>query len=494
MPEPNPPHADADRQARLAQLPAVDRLLAQPELAQALARLRRPVVLRALRLELEQQREALLSGRREGPPAPGEIAARAAAAALDLLDGGMRRVINASGVVLHTGLGRARLPERALARLNETLAGAADLELRLPSGARGQREERVAERLCALTGAEAALVVNNNAAAVALMLGALCARREVIVSRGQQVEIGGGFRIPEVIRASGAKLVEVGATNRTHPADYESAIGPRTAAILRVHTSNYRVIGFTRSVPLEDLAALARARGLWLLDDLGSGALVDFPGVADPEPLVSASIEAGADLVSFSGDKMLGGPQAGLLIGRREAVRRLARHPLMRAFRCDRMSLAALEATLEIYLEAGEAHRGLPVWRACNEDRAMARARALALLVELARLAGGPAPPADWPGSRLEIGGAQLSLEDSSGRTGSGALPEQELASAALRVSPGGHAAQALHRRLRLGRPAVVAQVRDGALLVDLKAVDEGEIGELARRLHEELRPRAARE
>lgn len=485
------PASDADRRSLLAGLPAVDRLLARPELDEALRRLRRPLVVRALRLELDGLRAGLLDGRRAKLPDEGEIAARAARAALSLLDGHMRRVINASGVVLHTGLGRARLPERALARLNETLAGAADLELRLESGARGQREERAAELLRALTGAEDALVVNNNAAAVSLMLAALCARKEVIVSRGQQVEIGGGFRIPEVIRASGARLVEVGATNRTHLADYESAIGPRTAALLRVHTSNYRVIGFTSSVPLEDLASLAKARGLRLLDDLGSGALVDYPGVERPEPVAAASVEGGADVVCFSGDKMLGGPQAGLLVGRRDAIRRLAKHPLMRAFRCDRMTLAVLEAVLEHYVENGDVHRQLPVWRACNEDRAAARERALGLLARL--LAGlGAAPDASAAGEWIETPVARLRVEDSEGRTGSGALPEQDLPSAALRVEPAAGSAERLHRRLRTGSPAVVAQVREEALIVDLKAVESGELDALAERLAEELR-RAAR-
>lgn len=477
------PAPDADTRARLAGLPSVDRLLGLPELAPALERLRRPIVLGRVRAELEALRGGVLAGRVKRLPDEAEIARRAAAAALALLDGHMRRVINASGVVLHTGLGRARLPEAALARLQETLAGAADLELRLDTGGRGRREERAAELLRALTGAEDALVVNNNAAAVSLMLGALCARREVIVSRGQQVEIGGGFRIPEVIRASGAKLVEVGATNRTHLEDYAAAIGPRTAALLRVHTSNYRVIGFTSSVALEELAALAQERGLRLLDDLGSGALVEFPGVERPEPLVSSSVEAGADVVCFSGDKMLGGPQAGLLVGSKDAIRRLAKHPLMRAFRCDRMTLAALEAVLELYVGSGDGHRRLPVWRACNETREEPRRRASALLRALADALGLGAPESPAPGSVLEHPRLRVELVDSEGRTGSGALPEQDLPSAALRLTPLAGSAERLHRRLRAGQPAVVAQVRDECLVVDLKAVGDDEIDILARLL-----------
>lgn len=463
----------------LSDLPAVDRVLREPALAAWRSRLRPEALTTLVREEIAARREELLAGRVRQATTAAEAAQGAATRALVLLEGGMRRVINASGVVLHTGLGRAVLPELAVRRVGEILAGAADLELRLASGARGRREERAARLLTLLTGAGSALVVNNNAAAVHLMLRALCARREVIVSRGQQVEIGGGFRIPEVIRQSGARLVEVGCTNRTHLADYEAAIGPRTAAILLVHPSNFRVIGFTAQPAVEELAALARARGLLLLDDLGSGALVDFPAVPEAEPLPQAILARGADLVSFSGDKLLGGPQAGIVLGRPELVTRLARHPMMRAFRCDKLCLAALEAVLEQYL-APEGWRGLPVWAACNEDRAVARGRAAALFDALAvRLALDPAPGAWGRGTEL-TGRLALREGDSTGRTGSGALPEQELPSAALFLRPQAGRAEGLHRRLRMGRPAVVAQVRDEELVVDLKAVRPEEIEQLA--------------
>ena len=466
----------------LSGLPAVDEVLRQAALEPSAALLRREVLAELAREELEERRVALRTGRESAAPDAVGVAERVAGRARDLLGGSKRRVINASGVVLHTGLGRAVLPERARARVAEIMAGAVDLEFRLADGRRGRREEQAARLLRLLTGAGAALVVNNNAAAVHLMLRALCARREVIVSRGQQVEIGGGFRIPEVVRQSGARLVEVGCTNRTHLADYEEAIGPRTAAILRVHPSNYRVTGFTAEPGLDELAALAHSRGLLLLDDLGSGALVDFPGVPEPEPLVQASLAAGADLVCFSGDKLLGGPQAGLLLGRAELLERLARHPMMRAFRCDKLTLAALEAVLEIYLApGGQAPAQLPVWAACCEGREAARARVARLLDEVLRQAGVPvATPGAWGRVAALPGRAEMRETDTEGRTGSGALPEQDLPSAALAVTPSRGSVERLHQRLRRGAPAVVGQARDNELLLDLKAVADEELTLLA--------------
>jgi len=479
-PQHTTPDGGADTRRLLSGLPAVDRLLREPALQAWEDRLRRETLAILAREELETWRAELLAGTRGQAGSAAELAAGAARRAARLLDGRMRRVINASGVVLHTGLGRAVLPQAARARVQEILTGAVDLEFQLEDGKRGRREERVARLLRLLTGAEAALAVNNNAAAVHLMLRALCARREVIVSRGQQVEIGGGFRIPEVIRQSGARLVEVGCTNRTHCEDYAQVIGPRTAALLRVHPSNFRVSGFTAEPTLEELAQLAHARGLLLLDDLGSGALVDFPGVPEPEPLVTASLAAGADLVCFSGDKLLGGPQAGLLLGRAELIRKLAAHPMMRAFRCDKLTLAALEAVLELYLApGGERPADLPVWAACNEGRDAVRRRAGGLFEALLRELGAPAVAAGWERA-AEAAGLELRESDSTGRTGSGALPGQDLPSAAVALRPLRGGAHRLHDRLRRGTPAVVGQVRAQELLLDVKAVAEEEIPELA--------------
>lgn len=466
----------ADPRPLLSTLPSVDRLLAAPELAAARKRVRHDVLVAVLREELDARRGAILSGRAKRVPSEREFARAAAATAEALLTGGMRRVINATGVILHTGLGRAVLPEQARARLAEITLGNTDLEFHLDTGQRGQREDRSARMLRLLTGAEDALVLNNNAAAVSLMLMALCNRKEVIVSRGQQVEIGGGFRIPDVIRRSGAKLVEVGCTNRTHLSDFEEAITPRTAAILRVHPSNYRVIGFAGVPDLDELAPLCRERGILLLDDLGSGALVAYPGVPDPEPLVQQSLAQGADLVSFSGDKVLGGPQAGILLGRKPLIRKLARHPLMRAFRCDKLVLAALEATLQLYLErGGEAPAKLPVWAACNESQEAAVERAGRLFRLLAAGLGhdrqGPVE------SSFEVTGSlNASLRRSTARTGSGALPEQDLPSAALFLSHATMRAERLHRKLRAGRIPVVGQVRDEEVVLDVKMVREDEL------------------
>ncbi len=457
-----------DTRRLLSGLPAVDRVLREELLEPWRARLRGELLTALAREELSHWRQRLLEGREAQAPAALRVAKGVARRAEQLLDGGMRPVLNATGVVLHTGLGRARLPQVAVERVAQILAANTDVEFVLESGARGKRESRAARLLCLLTGAEAALVCNNNAAAVHLMLRTLCARREVIVSRGQQVEIGGGFRIPDVIRESGARLVEVGCTNRTHLEDYAQAIGPRTAAILRVHPSNYRVIGFTAQPALEELSALARERGILLLDDLGSGALVDFPGVPEPEPLVGESLAQGADLLSFSGDKLLGGPQAGIVLGRGDLVARLARHPMMRAFRCDKMTLAALEAVLELYAAPGLPIS--PVWEACTEERAAARARAGKLLDLVAEQLGLSLPEGGWDRRVGLPGGGCLFEVDTEGRTGSGALPEQDLPGAALALQlPRG--LEALHRRLRTGRPALVGQLRDDTLFMDVKAL-----------------------
>jgi L-seryl-tRNA(Ser) seleniumtransferase len=458
-----------DLQPLLAALPSIDSLLAEPVLNTP-GLPPRVLLARLCRTQVGELRAVLLSGRRRKLPAVGDLAADIAAKARTLAGGGMDRVLNATGVILHTGLGRAPLPEAARERLQHITRAYTDLEFRLETGARGVRHERVAEQLCLLTGAEAALVCNNNAAAVLLMLNGLCRRREVIVSRGQQVEIGGGFRIPDVIRQSGARMVEVGTTNRTHRSDYELALGPRTAALLRVHPSNFRVTGFTSEVAMAELSAVARAHGCLLLDDLGSGALFATQGDGEPEPLVSDSLQAGADLVCFSGDKLLGASQAGLLAGRKDLIRKLESNPLLRALRCDKLGLAVLEAVLGIYIQGGEALAALPVWRMLTENREAVRARARICLEMLGLQGDGP-----WA-----LGHGEVQLCDSVGRTGSGALPGQEIASVALRITSTARSAEHLHRTLRNGRPAIVGAVHDEALWLDLKAVLPGEETELA--------------
>jgi L-seryl-tRNA(Ser) seleniumtransferase len=363
----------------------------------------------------------------------------------------LRRVINATGVIVHTNLGRAPLAETALDRVREIARGYSNLEYDVDAGGRGSRQDHIAGILRRLTGAEAALVVNNNAAAVLLALAALAEGREVLVSRGELIEIGDGFRIPDVLERSGARLREVGTTNRTRAGDYETAIGPETAVLLRVHQSNFRVVGFTARPSLRELGDVARRHDLPLVDDLGSGALVDI----GDEPTARASLAAGADLVCFSGDKLLGGPQAGIIAGRADLVEKLRRHPLQRALRADKLTLAALEGTLTLAVDAPDE---IPVLRMLREPAEAVRARA----ARLAELVGGE-------------------VEETVARAGGGSLPLTELPSFACAVEEG------LAAKLRLGDPPVIAVVRDGRTLLDCRTLTDGDAEEVAgavRRCH----------
>ncbi len=422
---------------RLRDLPSVDELVR----SERLTGVPREAAVDAARAALARAREEIRAGAE-----PGDLVERTLAELDAVTRPRLRRVINASGVVLHTNLGRAPLADAALARVQEVARGYSNLEYDLADGARGSRQNHCAALLRRLTGAEAALVVNNNAAAVLLALAALAEGREVLVSRGELIEIGDGFRIPEVLARSGARLVEVGTTNRTRVADYERAAGEATGAILRVHQSNFRVIGFTERPRLRDLARLAARLGLPLVDDLGSGSLLE-----GDEPTAAASVADGADLVCFSGDKLLGGPQAGIVVGRAELVERLRRHPLQRAMRADKLTLAALEATLALYLDPDRARREVPALRMLEEPADVVRARAERLAV----LVGG-------------------TLEETIARVGGGALPLAELPSFAVAVE------EALAAALRAGDPAVVAIVRDDRCLLDCRTVADGEVDELA--------------
>jgi L-seryl-tRNA(Ser) seleniumtransferase len=393
---------------------------------------------------LDRAREEIRAG-----ADPGDLEARVRDELTAARAPSLRRVLNATGVIVHTNLGRAPLAEEALAQVVEAARGYSNLELDLREGSRGSRQDHVAAILRRLTGAEAALVVNNNAAAMLLALAALAEGREVIVSRGELIEIGDGFRIPDVLAHSGARLVEVGSTNRTRARDYEKAVRPETALILRVHQSNFRVVGFTELPRLEELAAVARRAGVPLLDDLGSGVLASNSLLqADGEPSARESLAAGADLVCFSGDKLLGGPQAGIVVGRGELIERLRRHPLQRAVRADKLTLAALEGTLRVYLDAPER---IPVLRMLHEDSADVRARA----ERLATLVGG-------------------TVEETVGRVGGGALPLAELSSFACAIE------ESLAAPLREGDPPVIGIVRDGKLLLDCRTLAEAEVDEVA--------------
>jgi L-seryl-tRNA(Ser) seleniumtransferase len=414
---------------RLRDLPSVD------ELARGNGD---PRAVEAARSVLGHAREQIRAGEN-----PGDLGARLDEELVNVRAPHLRRVINATGVIVHTNLGRAPLATTAIERVRQVAAGYSNLEYDLAAGGRGSRQAHVTTILRQLTGADAALVVNNNAAAVLLALAALAEGREVLVSRGELIEIGDGFRIPDVLERSGARLREVGTTNRTRAADYESAIGPETAVLLRVHQSNFRVVGFTEQPALEELVLLAQSHKLALVDDLGSGALVDVGG----EPTARASLAAGADLVCFSGDKLLGGPQAGIIVGRAELIERLRRHPLQRALRADKLTLAALEGTLQLAIEApGE----IPVVRMLRESSDSVRARA-------ARLA-----------ERLDG-----QVEETIARAGGGALPVTELPSFACAVE------EELAERLRHTDPPVIAVVRDGRTLLDCRTLSDAEADEV---------------
>ncbi len=414
----------------LRDLPSVD------ELARAIGD---PLAVEAARAVLDHAREEIRAG-----ADPGDLQARVRDELNATRAPSLRRVLNATGVIVHTNLGRAPLAAEAIARVVEAARGYSNLELDLRTGTRGSRQDHVAAILRRLTGAEAALVVNNNAAAMLLALAALAEGREVIVSRGELIEIGDGFRIPDVLARSGARLVEVGTTNRTRARDYEQAVHAETALVLRVHQSNFRVVGFTELPTLAELVAVATRHGLPLLDDLGSGVLSELPG----EPSARESLASGADLVCFSGDKLLGGPQAGIVVGRAELVEKLRRHPLQRAMRIDKLSLAALEGTLRVYLDAPES---IPVLRMLHEEGAVVRARA----ERLASIVGG-------------------TVEETVARVGGGALPLAELPSFACAIE------ESLAGALRLGEPPVVGIVRDGRLLLDCRTLDDAEVEEAA--------------
>jgi len=445
----------------LRQLPPVHEVLDQPSLADLQATRGRETVLQAVRSALAEARERLTRGE---PAAvdPVSLGTRAAAL-LEAERPFLKRVINASGVLLHTGLGRAPLAEEALQAVAEVARGYCNLEFDLTAGERGRRSSGVAELLKRLTGAEAATVVNNNAGATVLALRALAAGREVIVSRGQLVEIGGSFRLPEIFEVSGAKLREVGTTNRTRLSDYERAIGPDTAAVLRVHPSNYRIVGFTEEVSIADLATLARARGLCTIDDVGSGALgPDRPPHVAGEPTLAEGLSAGADVVLGSGDKLLGGPQCGLMLGSPLAIARVESDPLMRALRVDKMTLAALEATLRLALDPALARRRIPLWAFLSASPATLQARAERLARSL----------------RDELG-LNATVEATQAFLGGGSLPAEPLPSWAVRVSPPYPAPFSSEAdwasALRAANPPVVSRVQAGSVLLDLRAVAEAD-------------------
>jgi len=500
----------AARSVEVRKIPKADLLLGAADRAGLVARLGHAPVMEAVRAVLDQVRARVLAG--EPCPASAAIEAELLEKLASSARGSLRRVVNATGVVIHTNLGRAPLSDDALAAIREVGEGYSNLEYDLEAGERGDRYGHAAAALCRLTGAEAAVVVNNNASSVLVGLAALCfdgrpsspernpslagsrthplgpsgaesgthplsptggegqgegAAPEVLISRGQLIEIGGGFRIPDVLRRSGAALVEVGTTNRTYLRDFEAAATERTRMLLSVHRSNFRLSGFVHDAELSELVELGRRLGAWVMDDLGSGTLLATEQFGlGREPTVQERVATGADLVCFSGDKLLGGPQAGILVGRREAVERVKRHPLMRALRVDKLTLAALSATLAHY-ERGEAVEKVPVWRAIAQTPAALESRARGWLLALGDLAPGAA------------------VKESASAVGGGSLPEVTLPTSVLAIPSKGP--DALAARLRRGDPPVVGRIEGGALVLDPRAVEPGEDEALVRALRAAL-------
>jgi len=435
-----------------AGLPQVQTLLEQEAAAALIALHGRRAVTAGLRATLAELRAGIAHGQRAAAPGADAILADCAERLAATRRSGLRRTINATGIVLHTNLGRAPLAPEAVAAIAEAASGYCNLEFDLAGGGRGSRTQAVEPLLRQLTGAEAALAVNNGAAAVLLALSALAKGGEVVVSRGELVEIGGGFRIPDVIVQGGARLVEVGATNKTRLADYRAAIGPETRVLLKVHQSNFRTVGFTAETGIAELSGLAREHGLALVVDLGSGLLKRTP--ESTEPSISEALAAGADIVTCSGDKLLGGPQAGIIVGQCDTIAPLARHPLLRAVRLDKLSLAALEATLLLHRDRPER---IPVLRMIGQrpDELQQRAERLRALLGHGTVAASEA------------------------FAGGGSLPEQRLESRALLIEPAS-GAEAAAARLRENEPAVVGRISKGCLVIDMLTVSDEELPDLA--------------
>jgi L-seryl-tRNA(Ser) seleniumtransferase len=451
-------------------LPSVDQVLRTPTGALAVSRFGHDATVAAVRSAVGQLRSVLLQGAAAPPPDASAIAA----SALQHLEAAdvpsLRRVLNLTGTVLHTNLGRAVLPAAAIAAATEAMRSAVALEFDIGGAARGERDDHVRGLIRELTGAEDASIVNNNAAAVLLVLNTFGAGKEAIVSRGELIEIGGAFRLPDIMARAGARLVEVGTTNRTHLKDYEQAISENTGLILKAHTSNYLIQGFTKAVPAPELSALARARRIPFIHDLGSGALVDFARYGlRPEPTVRASLAEGADLVTFSGDKLLGGPQAGIVAGARDLVARVAKNPMKRAVRLDKVRLAALEATLKLYRDPDRLAQTLPTLRYFVRTRAEIGAMAQRLREPVAAAVGG---------------GFAVSQIECASQIGSGALPLETLPSAGIAIAPVGRKGagtrlEALAGAFRALPVPVIGHIKDGALVFDLRCLDD-EAGFLA--------------
>ncbi|MBI5582532.1 MAG: L-seryl-tRNA(Sec) selenium transferase [Deltaproteobacteria bacterium] len=445
----------------LRRIPSVTLLLTDPAGVEILSAYPRPLVIKLLREILEQKRRDLLAGREPQLSPPDlwqELGLRIKAKTAYHL----RRVVNGTGVVIHTNLGRSLLARPAAAQVELAARYYSNLEFDLTLGRRGSRYSHVEELLTELTGAEAALVVNNNAAAVLLALDTLAQGREVVVSRGQLVEIGGSFRVPEVMSRSGALLHEVGTTNKTHLRDYENAVNERTALLLKVHTSNFRILGFTSEVSLEELVVLGKTHGLPVMEDLGSGSLLDLsPFGLEKEPTVSEAVRTGADLITFSGDKLLGGPQAGILVGKKAVIQMVRANPLTRALRIDKLTLAALEATLHLYRQPTRALQEIPTLNLLTTPPAALRRRARRLLHYL---------------NRSNLSSVTLEVLPTVSQVGGGALPLSSLPSYALALLPLKGTVNDLEAHLRSQPIPIIGRIEKDRLLLDLRTIQEVDI------------------
>jgi L-seryl-tRNA(Ser) seleniumtransferase len=448
-----------NRTAALRSLPSVDQMLRHPQMLALLDRYSRGLVTDVVRERLDQIRADLGKGVIDRVPSDADLIAQVADRLRTSAEPSLQPVVNATGVVLHTNLGRAVLAPEAVQAMVSVAQCPSSLEYDLDGGGRGDRDTHVETQLCELTGAEAATAVNNNAAAVLLALNTLAEGREVIVSRGELIEIGGSFRIPEILAKSGAVLREVGTTNRTHAADYEKAINERTGLLLKVHPSNYRIAGFTAEVPLEALVELGRKHGLPVMEDLGSGALVDLQAYGLPhEPVVRERVQLGADVVTFSGDKLLGGPQAGLVVGRREIVDRVRRNPLKRALRCDKLTLAALDATLRLHRTSPDLAAALPTLRSLTRPIADLEVTGRQALGRIAQALGD-----DY----------QVELVDSQSEIGSGAQPTETLPSKAIVITHPSIGPLEIAARFRHNDPPILGRVHDDRFWLDLRCVED---------------------
>jgi L-seryl-tRNA(Ser) seleniumtransferase len=452
-----------DTRQILSSLPSVDELLKSPNGLLWLAAHPRRLVVQAVRDAIQSCRQAILSG------SDAEISPQKVLAAVEHIlnrraEFSLRPVINATGIVIHTNLGRSVLSEEVIEHVRRVACSYSTLEYDLVKGKRGKRYSHIQEILREITGAERGIVVNNNAAAVLVCLNTLAKGKEVIVSRGELVEIGGSFRIPEVMGSSGATLKEVGTTNKTHTFDYERAISENTTLILKVHQSNYRMVGFTALPSIEELVALGRKHGIPVMYDLGSGSLVDLkPYGVHIEPPVQEIVKSGADLVTFSGDKLLGGPQGGVIVGRADLIERIAKNPLMRAVRVDKLTLSAFEATLRVYLDEEAAKKQIPTLRLLFQDIGDIKKRARRLVTRFRKIASATV----------------VQMREDSSQAGGGSLPEVGFRTYVVAVKPLTMTVNQLEERLRLGQPPVIARIHDDALIFDARTILDKEIDPL---------------